>query len=89
MKNQKEPEELLKVIKNSTANVWQHIHFNGTYDFSDEIFADSFNLLHSQNYEIEWDCIAYCETFYLYGYMIKLRLTSLVQMNDGICFERL
>lgn len=54
-RNQKEAEELLKVIKNSTANVWQHIYFNGTYDFSDEILADSFNLLHSQNYDIEWD----------------------------------
>lgn len=54
-RNQKETEELLKVIKNSTVNVWQHIYFNGTYDFSDEILADSFNLLYSQNYDIEWD----------------------------------
>jgi len=51
-RNPKRTEELLEAMKGTTANAWRHIYFNGTYDFSDENLSDSFNLLHSQNYEL-------------------------------------
>jgi len=54
-KSSKEAEQLLNAIKNSTVNAWIHVYFNGNYDFSDEILADSFDLLNSQNYDIDWD----------------------------------
>ncbi len=44
--------ELINVAKQKTVNTWKHIYFNGTYDFSDEKLEDSFNLLHSQNYNL-------------------------------------
>ncbi|MDW3651898.1 MAG: Tn3 family transposase [Bacteroidia bacterium] len=46
------PEHLIEAAKETTANAWKHLYFNGTYDFSNENLADSFNLIHSQNYEL-------------------------------------
>jgi len=51
-KNPAQAEELIKAAKQKTVNAWRHIYFTGKYDFSDENLADSFNLLHSQNYEL-------------------------------------
>lgn len=51
-KSPTQKQELVKVIQLKTANAWRHIHFTGTYDFSEENLADSFNLLHSQNYDL-------------------------------------
>lgn len=51
-KTDTQKQELLKAIQLKTANAWGHIYFTGTYDFSEENCADSFNLLHSQNYDL-------------------------------------
>ncbi len=51
--NQEKAAQLLHVINNSTVNAWKHIYFNGTYDFSEDILSDSFNLLQSQNYDVD------------------------------------
>ena len=52
LKTVEEKEELIKAIKSGTAIAWRHIYFNGLYDFSEEKLADSFNLLASQNYDL-------------------------------------
>ena len=36
---------------------WQHIHFHGLYDFSDEKLTDSFDLLASHNLNLNLDDI--------------------------------
>ena len=54
-RNPKEAQVLVKALKDSTVNAWRHIYFTGTYDFSDENLQDSFDLLHSQNYELNLD----------------------------------
>ena len=54
-KSTKEAQALVQTIKQSTANAWMHIYFNGTYDFSEENMTDSFNLLHSQNFDLDFD----------------------------------
>ena len=51
-KDVKEKLELIKHIKAGTAIAWRHIYFNGLFDFSDEYLVDSFNLLNSQNYDL-------------------------------------
>ena len=48
----KEKLELIEHIKAGTAIAWRHIYFNGLFDFSDEYLMDSFNLLDSQNYDL-------------------------------------
>lgn len=53
-KNKTQAEELIRIAKQKTVNAWKHIYFNGTYDFSQEKLADSFNLLHSQNYALNF-----------------------------------
>jgi len=50
--NVKEKLELIEHIKAGTAIAWRHIYFNGLFDFSDEYLMDSFNLLSSQNYDL-------------------------------------
>ena len=45
-------QQFIKTTKLKTTHAWQHVFFTGTYDFSHETLADSFNLLHSQNYEL-------------------------------------
>ena len=55
VKTPKQREELIKAAKQKTVNAWRHIYFNGTYDFSDENLTDSFNLLHSQNYDLDFN----------------------------------
>ena len=52
-KNETQKQQLLKAIQLKTVNAWGHIHFTGTYDFSEENCADSFNLLHSPNYNLD------------------------------------
>ncbi|MFT6810282.1 MAG: hypothetical protein ACJA01_003525 [Saprospiraceae bacterium] len=52
--DQIQAEELIKIAKQKTVNAWRHVYFTGTYDFSSENMADSFNLLHSQNYELNY-----------------------------------
>lgn len=54
-KTPQKKQELIKAAKLKTANAWRHIFFTGTYDFSPENSADSFNLLSSQNYELDLD----------------------------------
>ena len=54
-KTSQKKQELIKAAKLKTANVWRHIFFTGTYDFSPENSADSFNLLSSKNYELDLD----------------------------------
>lgn len=54
-KTEAQRQELIKNIKLKTANAWRHIFFTGTYDFSEENSADSFNLLNSQNFELNLD----------------------------------
>lgn len=54
-KNQSQYKELIEIAKQKTMNAWQHIYFIGTYDFSEENMADSFNLLLSQNYDVNID----------------------------------
>ena len=49
-----EAEAFIKAAKQKTVNAWGHISFTGKYDFSDENMADSFNLLFSQNYDLEF-----------------------------------
>ena len=44
-----------KAAKEKTVNAWRHLYFTGTYDFSEENLLDSFNLLYSQNYELNID----------------------------------
>jgi TnpA family transposase len=51
-KTVKEKEEIIKAMKSGTAIAWRHIYFNGLYDFSEEKLTDSFNLLASQNYDL-------------------------------------
>jgi TnpA family transposase len=51
-KTEERKQELIQNIKLKTANAWRHIFFTGTYDFSVENSADSFNLLNSQNFEL-------------------------------------
>lgn len=51
-KNPTQAKELIKVIKRKTVNAWRHILFSGTYDFSPENLADSFNLLFSFDYNL-------------------------------------
>lgn len=55
IKDVNEKQVLIKAIKSGTAIAWRHIYFNGLYDFSDEKLADSFNLLTSQNYDLDLD----------------------------------
>ena len=55
VKNPQQATELVNLLKTKTANAWRHIHFTGTYDFSDKNLADSFNLLDSQNYDLNID----------------------------------
>lgn len=52
IKDVKEKMELIEHIKAGTAIAWRHIYFNGLFDFSDEYLVDSFNLLNSQNYDL-------------------------------------
>lgn len=52
IKDVKEKLELIEHIKAGTAIAWRHIYFNGLFDFSDEFLVDSFNLLISQNYDL-------------------------------------
>lgn len=52
LKTEKEKKEFIAALKEGTVIAWKHIYFNGLYDFSDEKLADSFNLLHSQNYDL-------------------------------------
>jgi len=54
-KTPQQKQELIKAAKLKTINAWRHVFFTGTYDFSDENLADSFNLLFSQNYELDLD----------------------------------
>ena len=51
-KNPTKREELINMTKQKTMNAWRHAHLTGTYDFSDENIADSFNLLYSKNYTL-------------------------------------
>jgi len=53
IKNVKEKLELIDRIKAGTAIAWRHIYFNGLFDFSDEFLLDSFDLLSSQNYDLD------------------------------------
>jgi len=53
MKDSEQIEAIINVIKSKTANAWRHIHFTGTYDYSDENMEDSFDLLFSQNYDLD------------------------------------
>lgn len=55
IKNPEKATELVDMMKTKTANAWRHVYFNGTYDFSDRNLADSFNLLHSHNYDLNID----------------------------------
>jgi TnpA family transposase len=55
LKTMEEKEKLIKAIKSGTAIAWRHIYFNGLYDFSEEKLIDSFNLLTSQNYNLNLD----------------------------------
>ena len=55
IKDVKEKLELIKHIKAGTAIAWRHIYFNGLFDFSDEYLVDSFNLLLSQNYDLNME----------------------------------
>ncbi|MEM6806685.1 MAG: Tn3 family transposase, partial [Bacteroidota bacterium] len=48
------PEQMLNAAKEITVNAWRHIYFNGTYDFSSENLTDSFDLIRSQNYEVDF-----------------------------------
>ena len=43
IKNPKQATELVNLLRTKTANAWRHIHFTGTYDFSDKNLTDSFN----------------------------------------------
>ena len=52
IKTVKEKLELIDRIKAGTAIAWRHIYFNGLFDFSDEFLIDSFDLLNSQNYDL-------------------------------------
>lgn len=52
IKDVKEKMELIQHFKAGTAIAWRHIYFNGLFDFSDEFLLDSFNLLNSQNYDL-------------------------------------
>lgn len=55
IKNTEQAKELVEMLKTKTVNAWRHINFNGTYDFSDEHLMDSYNLLFSQNYDLNID----------------------------------
>ncbi|BDS15680.1 Tn3 family transposase [Aureispira anguillae] len=52
IQNATQVQQLIQTIKQKTVNSWRHVYFTGTYDFSDEKLADSFSLLHSQNYSL-------------------------------------
>lgn len=52
-KTEAKKQQLIKAIQSKTVNAWGHIHFTGTYDFSEENCIDSCQLLHSQNYKLD------------------------------------
>ena len=54
-KTPQQKQEFIKAAKLKTVNAWRHVFFTGTYDFSAENLEDSFNLLFSQNYELDLD----------------------------------
>lgn len=54
-KNPQQKQEFIRAAKLKTVNAWRHVFFTGTYDFSAENLEDSFNLLFSQNYELDLD----------------------------------
>ena len=51
----KKREAFVKAAKEKTVNAWRHLSFTGNYDFSEETLLDSYNLLYSQNYELNID----------------------------------
>jgi len=55
MKNPEQIVTFVNAVKSKTVNAWRHIHFTGTYDYSDENMEDSYNLLFSQNYDLDLD----------------------------------
>lgn len=54
-KTPQEAQQLIETIKHKTVNTWQHLLLSGKYDFSIENSADSYNLLRSQNFELNFD----------------------------------
>ena len=48
----KRKKEIIEAVKSGSVMAWQHIYFHGLYDFSDDKLRDSFDLLNSQNYNI-------------------------------------
>ena len=52
IKNPEQAAALVDKLKTKTVNAWRHVYFTGTYDFSDKNLADSFNLLHSHNFDL-------------------------------------
>jgi len=53
MQNPVQIAAFINAIKRKTVNAWRHILFTGTYDYSDENMEDSYDLLFSQNYDLD------------------------------------
>ena len=56
-KTPKRKKQIVEAIKAGSIMAWQHIYFHGLYDFSDEKLADSFDLLASQNLNLNLDAL--------------------------------
>ncbi len=52
---EQERQELLASIDAHSTQAWRHVYFNGYYDYSDEKLADTFEVVRSQNFDLDLD----------------------------------
>lgn len=52
VKDPEERQQKLKEVQLSSPMTWKHLSFSGQYDFSDEYLSDAFDLLGTENYNL-------------------------------------